>query len=93
MGCVAVEIAEARVAYLERLAVLPPNRRRGYGSLLAQHALNLARKEGVDTVSIGIVAAQTELKHWYAGLGFFEGETKRFDHLPFRVTFMSYSFL
>ena len=93
VGCVAVEIAEAKVAYLERLAIMPANRGRGYGSLLAQHALNFARQEGVETVSIGIIAAQTELKRWYERLGFIEGETKRFDHLPFMVTFMSYSFL
>lgn len=35
-------------------------------------------------------AAQTELKEWYQRLGFIEGETREFEHLPFSVTFMSY---
>jgi hypothetical protein len=30
------------------------------------------------------------MKDWYKRLGFVEGESKEFSHLPFRVTFMSY---
>jgi hypothetical protein len=41
-------------------------------------------------VSIGIIADHTILKNWYLKLGFIEGKTKSFDHLPFDVTFMSY---
>ena len=92
IGCVAVEMADREVAYLERLAVLPEYRGKGYGRLLARHAMDLAQKKGAAQMSIGIIAAQTELKQWYDSLGFNEGETKEFDHLPFMVTFMSYQF-
>ena len=92
IGCVAVEMADQEVAYLERLAVLPEYRGQEYGTQLARHAMDLAQKEGAARMSIGIIAAQTELKQWYGSLGFNEGETRDFDHLPFMVTFMSYTF-
>ena len=90
VGCVALEEANSEVCYLERLAVLPNHRRRGFGKALVQHALSEAKLLRVRYVSIGIIAEQTELKNWYKGLGFVEGESKAFTHLPFRVTFMSY---
>jgi len=90
VGCVALEQANSQVCYLERLAVLPNQRRRGFGKALVEHALSEAKLLGVNYVSIGIIAEQTELKDWYKRLGFVEGESKEFPHLPFRVTFMSY---
>jgi N-acetylglutamate synthase-like GNAT family acetyltransferase len=90
VGCVALEQANPEVCYLERLAVLPDQRRRGFGKALVNHVLSEAKRLGVNYVSIGIIAEQTELKDWYKGLGFVEGESKEFPHLPFRVTFMSY---
>jgi len=90
VGCVALERANTEVCYLERLAVLPDQRRRGFGKALVNHALSEAKLFGVHSVSIGIITEQTELKNWYKGLGFVEGESKKFPHLPFRVTFMSY---
>ena len=90
VGCVALEQAKPEVCYLERLAVLPNQRRNGFGKALVQHALSEAKLLGVHYVSIGIVAQQTELKDWYKRLGFIEGESKEFPHLPFRVTFMAY---
>jgi len=90
VGCVAFEQANPEVCYLERLAVLPDQRRCGFGRALAEHTLSEAKLLGVNYVSIGIIAEQTELKDWYKKLGFVEGESKEFPHLPFRVTFMSY---
>jgi N-acetylglutamate synthase-like GNAT family acetyltransferase len=90
VGCVALEQASTEVCYLERLAVLPDHRRRGFGKALVNHVLSESKLLGVNYVSIGIIAKQTELKNWYKGLGFVEGESKEFPHLPFRVTFMSY---
>jgi len=90
VGCVALEQANSQVCYLERLAVLPNQRRRGFGNALVKHTLSEARLLGVNYVSIGIIAEQTELKDWYKRFGFVEGESKEFPHLPFRVTFMSY---
>ena len=90
VGCVALERANTEVCYLERLAVLPDQRRRGFGKALVNHALSETKLFGVHCVSIGIIAEHTELKNWYKGLGFVEGESKEFPHLPFLVTFMSY---
>ena len=90
VGGVALERANTEVCYLERLAVLPDQRRRGFGKALVKQALSEARLLGAHCVSIGIIAEHTELKDWYKGLGFVEGERKEFPHLPFRVTFMSY---
>lgn len=89
-GCVALERPDSKVCYLERLAVLPYKRRQGFGRALVEHVFTEAADAGVACVSIGIIAAQTELKEWYQRLGFIEGETREFDHLPFSVTFMSY---
>ena len=88
-GCVAIERAEADLCYLERLAVLPTERKKGLGSQLVKHIFHTARKLGSKKISIGIIAAQTELKQWYRKFGFVEGDTKEFSHLPFRVTFMT----
>jgi diamine N-acetyltransferase len=89
-GCVALEQANSEVCYLERLAVLPNQRLRGFGKALVAHGLSKAKCLGVHRVNIGIIAEHTELKNWYKGIGFVEGESKDFSHLPFRVTFMSY---
>jgi N-acetylglutamate synthase-like GNAT family acetyltransferase len=89
-GCAALEQAGPDVCYLERLAVLPAQRHKGHGKSLVGHVLEEARGAGVERVDIGIIAAQTELRDWYLGLGFAETEKKRFEHLPFEVAFMSY---
>jgi len=90
-GCVALEQASSETCYLERLAVLPTHRRRGYGRALVVHALAEARALGVKGVEIGIIAAQTELRNWYRKLGFIDQKTASFPHLPFQVLFSSKS--
>jgi N-acetylglutamate synthase-like GNAT family acetyltransferase len=90
VGCVALERPNTEVCYLERLAVLPGHRRRGFGKALVEHVLSEARLLGARCVSIGIIAEHTELKDWYKELGFLEGESKEFPHLPFRVSVMTY---
>lgn len=89
-GCVGLELANSEVCYIERLAVLPNQRHRGFGKALVTHVLSKAKLLGVHRVNIGIIAEHTELKNWYKGIGFVERESKIFSHLPFRVTFMSY---
>ena len=89
-GCVALEQTKPGVCYLERLAVLPEFRLQGFGKALMQHALEQSRVFGTEHVKIGIIAKHTELKNWYARLGFIvEREAVTFAHLPFKVTFMS----
>jgi len=88
-GCVALESASSDVCYLERLGVLPHQRRRGLGKAMVGHALSEAKRLGARHVGIGIIAQDKELNDWYKKLGFLEMETKKFAHLPFQVTFMS----
>jgi N-acetylglutamate synthase-like GNAT family acetyltransferase len=90
VGCVALELANSEVSYLECLAVLPDQRRKGFGKKLVNHVLSEAKILGVQRVNIGIIAEHTELKNWYKEIGFVEGETKEFSHLLFYVIFMSY---
>ena len=89
-GCVALEIASPEICYLERLAVLPEKRKTGIGKALVDHFLARAKMRGARTVSIGTISDHSELNAWYRKIGFIEGDTKTFPHLPFSVTFMQY---
>jgi len=91
VGCVAYEKPSAALAYLNRLSVLPPYRRRGCGAELVGFVLELARRDSVKTLSIGVIGEHTALLKWYGKLGFVYRETKRFPHLPFSVTYMSHA--
>ncbi len=88
-GCVAIEKAGPDVCYLERLAVLPQHRRKGYGKKLVNYVFDKAGKNGAKQVQIGIISEDTKLKNWYKQFGFVQKGTKKFDHLPFIVAFMS----
>ncbi len=90
VGCVALEKANSDLFYLERLGVLPEVRRKGFGRALVDHIIFQANFYGAKQISIGIIADDTELNRWYQKIGFIEGETKEFKHLPFLVTFMTY---
>ena len=87
-GCVALEKANSVVCYLERLAVLPEYRRKGFGKTLVNHIFDMAIEMEMQRVEIGIISEDTELKDWYKKLGFIQKNTKKFDHLPFIVAFM-----
>ncbi len=90
VGCAALEMTQEGMCYLERLCVLPEQRRQGHGRALAEHVVAQAGARGADRVGIGIIAEQTELKQWYLNIGFIEGDSRTFAHLPFRVTFLTY---
>lgn len=90
VGCVAIERPEGDLCYLERLAVLPQERNKGFGRQLVEHVFRTAREEKAKKISIGIIAKQADLKQWYQNIGFIEGETKEFNHLPFQVCFLTY---
>lgn len=88
IGCIAVEKAMDNVYYIERLAVLPEFRHRGYGSMLLNFACSHIEEDGGKTISIGIINEHSVLKKWYLFHGFYETGLKKFDHLPFTVCFM-----
>lgn len=58
---------EEMVAKLERFAVLPPFRGRGYGSKLVRYVVDDARQAGYGTF---LVHAQVPLEGWYEDFGF-----------------------
>ena len=91
VGCVAYENPSAGLAYLNRLSVLPAYRQRGVGARLVRHIVEHARAASIKTISIGVIGEHTELQRWYRNLGFTDGETKRFPHLPFSVKYMAYA--
>jgi len=93
VGCAALEQINDEVCYLERLAVIPPERKKGFGKALVEHVLGKARLLKAHRVQIGIIAEQAELHDWYEKLGFEDLETKAFPQLVFQVTFMAYYFL
>jgi len=78
------------MCYLERLSVLACKRRNGIGQRLVEQVFATAADLNVPRIGIGIIADFTELKAWYLKLGFTEGETKTFAHLPFQVLLMVY---
>jgi N-acetylglutamate synthase-like GNAT family acetyltransferase len=89
-GCIAFEHANADVCYIERLSVLREYRVHGFGRKLVDHVFDEAKALGAKEISIGTIAEFTELTEWYKKIGFIAGETKEFEHLPFKVLFMRY---
>lgn len=90
IACVAYESPSTGLAYLNRLSVLPAHRNRGAGARLVQHIVQHARSASIQTISIGVIGEHIELQRWYDKLGFRDGETKHFPHLPFSVKYMAY---
>lgn len=91
VGCVAYESAAPGRAYLNRLSVLPAHRRNGAGERLVRHVVEHARANGVETISIGVIGEYVQLQRWYNKLGFVDGDTSHFAHLPFSVKYMTLS--
>ncbi|TXT64063.1 MAG: Acetyltransferase [Promethearchaeota archaeon] len=73
---------------MEKLAVLPKYRYRGYGKRLMDYVFSKVRAEGGKEISIGIINRNNSLKDWYIKYGFKEFAIKNFDHLPFIVCFL-----
>ncbi len=89
IGFVAVEQTEGSIFYMEKLAVLPAHRHRGYGKALIDFVCDYVKRQGGATVSIGIIDHHSVLKNWYQVCGFTITGTKEFRHLPFKVCFLS----
>jgi N-acetylglutamate synthase-like GNAT family acetyltransferase len=92
IGCIALEKVNLEVCFLERLAVLKEYRNMRFGKSLVDYAMAEAKLMGGKRISIGIISEHNELKQWYCQIGFIEESIKQFEHLPFKVNFMSYTF-
>ncbi len=88
VGFVGAERANETTYYLEKLAVLPEHRHRGYGKELVEYVFKFASENKAGIVSIGIINKHEILKNWYRSLGFCETGNREFEHLPFTVCFM-----
>jgi diamine N-acetyltransferase len=88
IGFAAVEKKKHKVYNLEKLAVLPEYRHKGYGGKLMEFAENYVKNTGGEKLSIGIINEHTVLKKWYEVKGFQETAITKFAHLPFTVCFM-----
>ena len=91
VGSVAVKKAKGKdaVFFIERLAVEPPERHRGYGARLLQFACECIHERGGTTASVGLMDNNERLKSWYRSKGFVQNDRRRVAHLPFRVCFMT----
>lgn len=89
IGFVAIEKADEDTYYMEKLAVLPEFRHRGYGRMIMDFVSDFVRKNGGKRIGIGIINENTVLKQWYENYGFREIERKKYQHLPFTVCLMS----
>ena len=71
VGCVAIKQAKAEQAvyYIERLAVAPDKRHRGYGGQLLSFAIERILERGGTTASIGLMDNNEILKKWYRSKG------------------------
>lgn len=88
VGTVMLDASSADIYFMERLAILPEHRCKGYGRMLIDHICTEVKKRGGQKISIAIIDEHNALKHWYEKYGFCVTHTKCFDHLPFTVCFM-----
>jgi diamine N-acetyltransferase len=89
-GCVALLKANRDVFYMERLAVLPEFRNRGYGRTLVECCIEEAVRRGARRIEAGLNADQDELVEWYRRMGFRFKQRARLHHLPYAVAFLYY---
>jgi diamine N-acetyltransferase len=90
IGCVAIEKSktEPDTFYVEKLAIVPLFRHKGYGKQLMDFCCLTAKGLGGKVISIALIDSNLQLKKWYEELGFQMTFIKEFEHLPFKVCFM-----
>ena len=88
VGFGALEKKKHKVYNLEKLAVLPEYRHKGYGGELLRFAEEYVKNAGGEKLSIGVINEHTILKKWYETKGFQETSVVKFEQLPFTVCFM-----
>lgn len=88
VGFMQLSRSEESAYELEKLAVLPEYRHRGYGKALLGFAKQEAAANGAARIHIGIIEENERLKRWYLANGFVHMGTRVFPHLPFTVGFL-----
>jgi diamine N-acetyltransferase len=87
-GFMQLEYKGDRGVILEKLAVLPSYRHKGYGKILLDFAKKEAKRMGGAKLLAAIIEENAVLKSWYLENGFEHTGTKVFPHLPFTVGFL-----
>lgn len=62
IGFIAIECADNKTYYIERLSVLPEYRKQGYGTQLVDFAFDYVRKVGGERISIALMDNNVLLK-------------------------------
>jgi Acetyltransferase (GNAT) family. len=88
IGFVAAEKKKHKIYNIEKLAVLPEYRHKGYGGKLLEMTEDYVKNAGGEKLSIGIINEHTVLRKWYENKDFKETAVMKFEHLPFTVCFM-----
>ena len=88
VGFAAVEKKKDKVFSIEKLAVLPESRHKGYGTELMAFMDDYVKNAEGKKMAIGIINEHTILKKWYEAKGYSETAVTKFAHLPFTVCFM-----
>lgn len=79
IGCVAVTLKDAALAYLGMLCVLPTLQSAGLGRRLLDAAEDLARARGIAAMEMTVIDSRLELIAWYERRGYMPtGETRPF---------------
>lgn len=73
---------------IEKLAVLPAYRHRGYGRELMCFAESFISKKGGDKANLGLVLENDQLLKWYESLGYTVKKRKPYRHSVFTIAFM-----
>lgn len=87
-GCTALKREDEATSSLEKLAVIPWSRNRGYGGALMAYAVEEVRRAGGGAICIGATYENRKLVRWYERQGFNITGTREFAHLPFVMCFM-----
>ncbi len=89
-GFVAIERSanDPHVFYIEKVSVLPGFRHNRLGRQIMQFSEEQIVLLGGTKISLGIIDEHTQLKSWYISLGYSEGDTRSFPHLPFTVRYL-----
>ena len=77
-GCMALKRKDEATFSLEKLAVAPWSRNRGYGGALVAHAVEEVRRSGGGTICIGAMYENRKLVRWYERQGFSITGTRKF---------------
>jgi ribosomal protein S18 acetylase RimI-like enzyme len=87
-GVVGLRKLEDSQYNLEKLAVLPEYRHRGFGRQLVDFVCEISRQGGGKKLSLFTGLEATVLVAWYLRQSFVQTGTQKYPHLPFTVCYL-----